>query len=123
MVIIYIITQGPVGNNGVPGFNGSAGPPGSPGTTGRTGRAGLPGTPGLPGPQGNTGPQGPPGPAGPAGPVTVIRNTSEVSSDENWNQCVYQSLNSGKNYGLITVSVAMELLWLVISMIAISNLN
>lgn len=84
----------------MPGAKGDVGPQGPQGTTGRTGRTGQPGSPGAPGPQGNIGPQGPPG------AVKVVENGS-VSSDKNWNQCVYQNLNSGKDYGLITVSVVM----------------
>ena len=77
------------------------GPQGSPGETGRTGRVGPPGAPGIPGEQGNTGPQGLPG------AVQIVDNGSLVLNDKNWNQCVYQNLNIGKDYGLITVSVVM----------------
>ena len=100
--LLLSLFQGPSGNPGVPGNNGTTGPPGAPGEAGRTGRSG---------PQGQTGPPGSPGPVGatgatgPAGPVTVVENGSSVMvMEENWNQCVYQSLNSGKDYGLITVS-------------------
>ena len=98
-----VITQGPSGSPGVPGNNGTTGPPGLPGEAGRTGRSGPQGQTGLPG---APGPMGATGPTGPAGPVTVIENgSSVVVMEENWNQCAYQSLNSGKDYGLITVSV------------------
>ena len=100
--------QGPSGNPGVPGDNGTAGPQGPPGEAGRTGRAGLQGPMGPPGPPGQVGATGP---TGPAGPVAVIENgSSVVVMEENWNQCVYQSLNSGKDYGLITVSVTASLM-------------
>ena len=63
------------------------------------------------GPPGPPGQLGATGPAGPAGSVTVIENgSSVVVMEENWNQCVYQSLNSGKDYGLITVSVITSLM-------------
>ena len=74
------------------------GPAGEPGEIGRTGRTGAPGVPG---------PQGAPGPQGPPGYVEVTENGTAVLSEDNWNQCVYQNLNSGKDYGLITVSVVL----------------
>ena len=94
----FIVIQGPSGSPGVAGSDGSTGPQGPQGETGRTGRIGSPGTPGPPGPPGDTGPMGPPG------PTTVANNESVEVMEDNWNQCVYQSLNSGKDYGLITVS-------------------
>lgn len=51
------------------------------------------------------------GPQGPPGSVKVVNGTGTVVlDDDNWNQCVYQSLNVGKDYGLITVSVVI--MWL-----------
>ena len=101
VIQVYCYYKGPSGNAGVPGTKGDMGPQGPPGTTGRTGTVGPPGPPGIPGGQGNTGPPGPPG------AIQIVQNGSLVLNDENWNQCVYENLNIGKDYGLITVSVVM----------------
>lgn len=97
---ITVIVQGQQGRTGNPGPQGSPGTPGSPGADGKNGNVGAPG---APGPQGAVGPQGLPG------FVDIVNGSVVLSNDENWNQCVYQSLNIGKDYGFITVSICYNL--------------
>ena len=99
---------GPPGTPGLPGSTGPQGPagpigptgsPGPQGLQGPKGDAGEPGSDGVNGRPGNPGPEGARGPPG-SGAGGLIA----------WNECAWQDLNSGLDYGLITVSVVHGLL-------------
>jgi len=74
--------SGVPGVPGVPGLNGRDGTKGDQGPKGPTGKKGMRGTQG---PQGDKGEQGPSG----------------VVPQKNWKQCVWDTLNDGRDYGLI----------------------
>jgi len=63
---------------------------------------GPPGSIGLPGVIGPAGPPGAPG-------IVGTENGTEIIANDNWNQCFFQSLNSDKDYGLIAVSVVVNI--------------
>jgi len=70
---------------------------------------GVPGVPGVPGlngrdgAKGDRGPVGPPGPNGPPGPKGSQGTKGEQAHapPKNWKQCAWNSLNDGRDYGLI----------------------
>ena len=70
---------------------------GTTGDVGPTGEPGIQGPQGMKGNMGVAGPQGERGRIGPAGPT-------EGDSLITWNECLFQNLNSGIDYGLIAVS-------------------
>ena len=96
--------QGNPGVNGTRGEKGSIGMKGAPGRRGPPGPSGARGPAGLPGPQGSRGNAGPPGQRGTDGKDGVSVNQAGVLT---WNQCVFQNLNHGRDYGFIAVSVVL----------------
>ena len=86
------------GREGIEGKRGPRGFQGSPGSQGRPGSPGNDGKPGARGPQGlkgDTGPKGDKGDRGPRG----------LSSDSNWKECSWKTINGGKDNGLLKVCV------------------
>ncbi|XP_073250856.1 uncharacterized protein [Porites lutea] len=97
--------EGLRGKQGLPGPKGGTGSTGPAGPSGSKGDAGPPGSQGAPGPKGPQGPSGragkkgdtgPPGSQGPSGP-----NGAPGSFARNWKQCVFKSLNDGRDSGLV----------------------
>lgn len=99
---------GPSGSTGLPGSKGEPGIPGRPGPAGPSGKQGPKGTKGLKGNKGDTGPSGPAGQAGSKGEpgargIQGRQGTpgSANSLRSNWKQCVFKSINDGRDTGLI----------------------
>ena len=65
----------------------------------------MPGFSGRDGVKGDRGPVGPPGPKGPPGLKGSQGTKGEQAQapPKNWKQCAWNSLNDGRDYGLIKV--------------------
>ena len=81
---------GPKGQQGQVGPKGVVGPLGPKGDMGISGNMGSPGEPGVPGNIGQ--------------PGVCVRSNCESDIPLSWRQCVFNSLNSQKDYGLLAVS-------------------
>jgi len=86
------------------GDQGQVGPAGDTGPQGQTGIPGPMGIPGEDGTNGQDGVTGPVGFKGAKGQQGVRGVSSTDSSLVTWNECAWQNLNDGRNYGQIAVN-------------------
>ena len=86
------------------GDQGLIGPPGATGPMGQTGIPGPMGVSGSDGTDGQDGVTGSAGSKGEKGRQGVRGVSSTDSSLVTWNECAWQNLNDGRNYGQIAVN-------------------